>query len=215
MTYQSPSGYPGPRSVQPYDTGRHPYGLPAPPEPTPPPPPPDEKRRWPWIAGGVVVVAVLGVGLFTLVRGGSDADPDAAGTTAGAAQMGQPATDGGFQFVVSGMKCGAKSVGGDLLGRQAQGQYCILDLSIKNVGGAARKLDTMPQKASDATGADYTADAVAGTYANTDQPKFLDDIVPGDTVTGELVFDVPPASKLTSVELHESMTSPGVRVPLK
>lgn len=215
MTYQSPSGYPGPRSVQPYDTGRHPYGLPAPPEPTPPPPPPDEKRRWPWIIGVVVVVAILGVGLFTLVRGRSGADPAGAGTTAAAAQMGQAATDGGLQFMVSGMKCGAKTVGGDLLGRQAKGEYCILDISVQNVGGGARKFATMPQKASDSTGAEYTADSVAGTYANTDQPKFLADIAPGDTVSGELVFDVAPGSKLTTVELHESMTSPGVRVPLK
>jgi hypothetical protein len=38
---------------------------------------------------------------------------------------------------------------------------------------------------------------------------------PGNTVRGKLVFDVPDGAKLTSVVLHESMFTAGVRVPLK
>jgi hypothetical protein len=218
MTYQTPSGFPGPpgggRSVQPYGAAQQQYGLPAPDYSMPAPPPPAPKRKWPWIVGGTVVVAILGVGLYTLVLGGTDPDPPATSQAAAAGKMGQAATDGGFQFMVSGMKCGAKSVGGDLLGHEAKGQFCILDVQIKNVGGAAEKFDHMPQKVYDAEKNEYTADAVAGTYANTDQPTFLADINPGSTMTGELVFDVPPGTKPTSVELHESMSTPGVRVPL-
>jgi hypothetical protein len=184
-------------------------------------PPPAKKRKWPWIVGGIVLAGILGcVGLFTLVLGGTGAalneiDQNAKGQNAAVGQMGQPTTDGKFEFTLTGMKCGAKSVGGDQLGNKAQGEYCILDVRIKNVGDSAETFNDMPQKAYDAAGAEYSADTEAGIYANTDQSTFLEEINPGNTVKGELVFDVPPGTKLTSVVLHESMLSAGVRVPLK
>ncbi|RSM44161.1 hypothetical protein DMB66_52525 [Actinoplanes sp. ATCC 53533] len=38
---------------------------------------------------------------------------------------------------------------------------------------------------------------------------------PGNTVKGKLVFDVPEGTKLTSLELHDSLFSDGVQVNLK
>jgi hypothetical protein len=43
---------------------------------------------------------------------------------------------------------------------------------------------------------------------------FLEDINPGNQVKGTLVFDVPQGTKLTSIVLHESMFTAGVKIPL-
>jgi hypothetical protein len=48
-----------------------------------------------------------------------------------------------------------------------------------------------------------------------DPLTFLEDINPGNTVKGKLVFDVPQGTKLASVVLHESMYTAGVKIPLK
>lgn len=229
MSYQPPQ-YEPPTSngsygrQQPYSPapqqqyGQQPYAALPPGYPTPPP---AKKRKWPWIVGGVLLASILGcIGLFTVVLGGTGAalnelDENSKGQHAVAGQMGAPATDGKFQFMVTAMKCGATSVGADLLGRKAQGQYCILDVQIKNVGDSVETVVDLPQKAYDAKGNEYSVDAEAGLYANAEQPTFLEQINPGNTVKGKLVFDVPPGTKLTSVVLHESSFTAGVKVPLK
>ena len=50
-------------------------------------------------------------------------------------------------------------------------------------------------------------------YNNEDQ-TFLEQINPGNRVTGTLIYDVPEGTKLTSIELHDSVFSGGVKVPL-
>jgi hypothetical protein len=39
-------------------------------------------------------------------------------------------------------------------------------------------------------------------------------LTPGRKVTGRLVFDVPKTAKLTTLELHDSLLSGGVKVTL-
>jgi hypothetical protein len=56
-----------------------------------------------------------------------------------------------------------------------------------------------------------------GTERSTTAPiqlPFLEDINPGNEVKGKLIFDVPKPTKLTAIELHDSMFSGGVKVAL-
>lgn len=71
------------------------------------------------------------------------------------------------------------------------------------------------QQATDAGGAVYSVDSGAAIYANDDSSTFLEQINPGNSVKGALVFDVPKGTKLTSVVLHESLFTAGVKIPLK
>ncbi|MGK5682461.1 DUF4352 domain-containing protein [Actinoplanes sp. URMC 104] len=215
MTYQPPQFNP---HQQP--TSGQPYGAP-PPGWAGAQPPPKKKRKWPWIVGGIVLLGVLGcVGLFTLVLGGTakvagDLDDNVKGKNAAAGQMGKAATDGKFQFTVTNMACGATSVGPAEYGEKAQGQFCLVDVTVKNVGTSAEVFSDMSQQAYDAKGTEYSVDSGAGTWANKDHSTFLESINPGNAVNGKLVFDVPAGTKLTSIVLHESTFTAGVRVPLK
>jgi hypothetical protein len=186
--------------------------------------PPKKRKKWPWIVGILSLVMIGGcVGAFALLAGGAKVVSDAAGEmdenqqgkNASAGEMGKPAKDGKFQFTVTKMKCGVASVGPDGLGQQAQGEFCLIDVQIKNVAGSAEVFNDSSQQATDAKGAVYSVDSGAAIYANGDASTFLEEINPGNTVKGKLVFDVPKNTKLTAVILHESMYTAGVKVPLK
>jgi hypothetical protein len=51
-------------------------------------------------------------------------------------------------------------------------------------------------------------------YANGDSSTFLNEINPGNSAKGKLIFDVPKSAELTALELHDSPFSGGVEVGL-
>lgn len=226
MTYQPP---PDPQRQPPYVPGQPPqqyspapqYGPPQPGYGFPPRQPPKKRKKWPWIVGGIALVMILGcVGLFTLVLGGtakvaSDLDKNQKGANAVAGVMGKPAKDGKFQFTVTAMHCGVGQVGDDTLGKKAQGQFCLVNVTIKNVGSSAEIFNSGSQSATGPDGTQFSTDVAAETYVNDQDQTFLEDINPGNQVKGTLVFDVPKGAKLSSIVLHESEFTAGVKVPLK
>lgn len=201
-----------------------PHDGPVPPQSAPPAgywqqPAPPKKRRWPWIVGGVLALGLLGcVGLFTLVLGGTaavvgEADDNQKGKNAVAGQLNVPAVDGKFEFTVTGMDCGTRQVGGEY-GVTAQGEFCMVDVTVKNIGTTAEMFDSGSQKAYDADGTEFTVDGGAEIHVNDQNQTLLENINPGNKVTGRLVYDVPSGTSLTSIVVHESMFTPGIRVPL-
>ncbi|MFG1866999.1 DUF4352 domain-containing protein [Micromonospora arborensis] len=130
------------------------------------------------------------------------------------AKIGEPARDGKFEFTVKSSKCGVAKIGTDLLGAKAQGQFCLVTVNVKNIGKEAQMFDGSSQKAYAADGTEYSADTGAAIYANKNAETFLNDINPGNQVTGVVVFDIPKSVKLTKLELHDSMFSGGVSVAL-
>jgi hypothetical protein len=129
------------------------------------------------------------------------------------AKIGQPARDGKFEFTVQKVKCGVTKVGGDF-GETAQGQFCLVTVKVKNIGKEAQLLSDSNQKAYGADGTVYSTDTAAGISANENAATFLNEINPGNQVTGVLVFDIPKNVKLTKLELHDSAFSGGVAVQL-
>jgi hypothetical protein len=182
---------------------------------------PAKRKKWPWIVGGIALVMIVGcVGAFALLGFGAskvaeDLDGNQKGENAAAGVMGKAATDGKFQFTVTGMKCGVPSVGPADFGQKAQGEFCLVNVTIKNVGTTVEVFVDSSQQALDAAGNTYSVDSGAAVWANGDSSTFLESINPGNTVKGALVFDVPKGTKLTSVVLHESMFTAGIKVPLK
>ncbi len=129
------------------------------------------------------------------------------------AGIGTPVKDGKFQFTVKSVKCGTKRIGDRYLGTTAQGQFCLVSLQVRNIGNEAQTLDGSSQVAYDAKGHKFAADTAAAIYLSNAQ-TFLNDINPGNAVSGTVVYDVPKGTKLTSVELHDSAFSGGVKVAL-
>ncbi|MEU4244465.1 DUF4352 domain-containing protein [Actinoplanes sp. NPDC026619] len=191
---------------------------------------PAKHRTWPWIVYGAVLVVMLGCGVSS---GGEKDTAETAETKAATSAptkqttakqeikqdktpgLNQPVRDGKFEFTVARVKCGATKVGSDLLGAKAQGQYCLITVRVKNIGKQTQSFADSAQKAYGAEKVEYSADSAAGIYANSDNQVLYQDINPGNAVTGTLVFDVPKGTKLTSLELHDSIFSGGVEVALQ
>ncbi len=165
--------------------------------------------------GGIVVAAVNGGKTTTSnssSNGGSNDGGGAAKAEAGHAKLGQPARDGKFEFTVQKVDCGKSSVGDQFLNRAAQGQFCLITVAVHNIGNEARTFTGGNQKATGAGGVKYANDGAAELYANKDSQTFLENINPGNSVTGVLVFDIPKDGRITSLELHDSPFSGGVTV---
>ncbi|PZG12551.1 DUF4352 domain-containing protein [Micromonospora craterilacus] len=145
---------------------------------------------------------------------GGDAGANGEDKAAKTAKIGDSARDGKFEFTVKSNKCGVKKVGSDLLGAKAQGQFCLVTINVKNIGKEAQMFDGSSQKAYAADGTEYSADGEAAIYANKNAETFLNNINPGNQVTGVVVFDIPKDVKLPKLKLHDSMFSGGVTVAL-
>lgn len=130
--------------------------------------------------------------------------------------IGQPVIDGKFEFVVRSVECGVEQVGTDFLVERAQGQFCLMTLSVKNIGTEPQTLFDRDQKGFGTNGSEYGANSAAGISANdTDSQVWITQINPGNQLTGIVVYDLPEGVELAQVELHDSTTSGGVTVDLK
>ena len=114
----------------------------------------------------------------------------------------------------------AKSVGdtADGFGDTAQGEYTILHVKVTNIGGQTQTLDGSSQYVYDASGRKYDASTSADidlNGASGSNSVFFNDINPGNTVRGELAFDMPAGLKAVKAELHDSAFSGGVTVSLR
>ena len=111
------------------------------------------------------------------------------------------------------MDCGKASVGSSGLQKQAQGQFCLVSMTVKNVGDKAQLLDSSSQKAFNPQGQEFSSDGAAAIYLDHSN-TFLNEINPGNSVKGIVVFDIPKDAKLSRLELHDSFMSGGVIVTL-
>ncbi|SIM83760.1 DUF4352 domain-containing protein [Micromonospora cremea] len=167
-------------------------------------------------------LALIATGLIALGCGSGAADTSTSSGGSGkgedapakTAKVGEAARDGKFEFKVKSAKCGVAKVGSDMLGQKAQGQFCLVTVNVKNIGKEAQMFDGSSQKAYAADGTEYSADGGAAIYANKNAETFLNDVNPGNQVSGVVVFDIPKNVKLAKLELHDSPFSGGVDVSL-
>jgi len=196
--------------------------LPAGPSPPPArgsaaPGPPRRRRRWGRrLLGGVGLL----VALLLLANALGDRDRSAgqdrpAGRAGAAATPGirEAARDGQFEFVVRSVRCGLRRVGPELARRTPQGRFCLVAVSVVNVGTEARDFAAGQQRLFGADGRRHSVDAAA-TAANGSLQLLHSLVNPGNRVEGTLVYDVPPRTRPARMELHDSPFSRGVTVDL-
>jgi hypothetical protein len=128
--------------------------------------------------------------------------------------IGQPAADGDFSFVIHGIDCSLTEIGGEYFGTTAQGQFCVVSLTITNIGNSAQTFDGDDSTLLNAAGQKFSADSEATLYLD-DSSSFYEEINPGNTLNSKIVFDVPAGMTPTAIELHDSMFSWGVTVTLQ
>lgn len=175
------------------------------------------------VVGAFVIIVVIA----NIAGGGSKTDTsnsnsnDSSKTTPTEAKpsmpkIGEVARDGKFEFTVVSMECGKASVGtNEYLTQKAQGQFCLVNVTVKNIGSEAQTFDSSSQFVYDAANSKFSADGTASLYVNPQGSTFLEQINPGNSVTGILVFDLPKDKTPITAELHDSSFSGGVKVSLQ
>lgn len=133
---------------------------------------------------------------------------------ASAAGIGEPVRDGKFEFTVTGVEPGVAEVGDEYFSEQAQGQFVLVRLTVSNIGDEAQTLFGDNQTLVDDQGREHSANTTAGIYLD-DNDTFVNEINPGNTVEGTIVFDIPADAVPVSIELHDSAFSGGVSVSLQ
>jgi hypothetical protein len=89
---------------------------------------------------------------------------------------------------------------------------CASLITVKWIGNEARTFTSSNQSAYNAAGQKYEAGGAAGIYLAEDSRAFLEDINPGNSVNGIVVFDIPKEAQIVKLELHDSAFSGGVVV---
>jgi hypothetical protein len=122
--------------------------------------------------------------------------------------------DGKFEFVVQSVEPGKAQIGSDLLNTKAQGEFVIVTVKVTNTASEPQSFFGDNVQAYDAQDRKFSASTAAALYL-ADSKSLYEQINPGNTVTGQVVFDVPIGTQLTRVELHDSAFSDGVSVELR
>ncbi len=185
------------------------------------------KKQKGYIVVGLVLAVTFITGVFFAGRATNNPEDTLGDTTnqsgpnvaAVSGAIGQPLKDGNFEFTAHSVKCGIAQVvqpDNDYLHKTAQGQYCVLSLSVKNVGDQEVPYYSRNQKLWDATPSQYGSDEAATTYYTlSSHPSNLANLNPGNSVDVSVVFDIPKGVTPVSAELHESALSAGAKVSLK
>ncbi|MEU4823509.1 DUF4352 domain-containing protein [Actinomadura sp. NPDC023710] len=129
------------------------------------------------------------------------------------AKIGQSVKDGKFTFVVTKVSTRTSSIGPEGVGKKPQGKFVLVNMKVTNHGKEAQTFDGDSQKLL-AGDKEYSADTEAAIYLESAR-SLLEEINPGNTVNGTVIFDVPTEVTPSAIELHDSPFSAGVRVNLR
>ena len=117
---------------------------------------------------------------------------DSADEAPAAYGLGDAVPTGDWEITVSNVESGVSQVGDQYLNSTAQGQYILVDVEVKNTGTEPTYFFEDDVKLLDDAGNTYATDSEASLYTTESGDVFLlEEINPGNTASGVLVFDVP------------------------
>lgn len=128
--------------------------------------------------------------------------------------LNEAARDGQLEFRVTGVACGVPRVGDQLVSQVASGQFCLVQVTVRNRGDRPTVFDDSLQRAYGSGDRQFALDQTAGMIANAAEPLFLAPINPGNQVDMILVYDIPTDARLLRLRLHATADSRGVLVKL-
>nr|WP_238345688.1 DUF4352 domain-containing protein [Actinopolymorpha cephalotaxi] len=130
------------------------------------------------------------------------------------AGIGDPVRDGDFTFTVTKVTDGPARIGDEYLNTKPQGKFVFVHVTVENHGKEAGTFFGDNQYLVDTQGRKASADSEAAVYLK-DAQSLLEEINPGNKLSGVVIFDVPKDATPASLELHDSMLSGGVKVAVK
>lgn len=170
------------------------YQQPMPPGYMPPPP---DKKKWPYVllglvVGVIVIIVAISVCFIVAVGKGVDKAEEVGliGNETHEGSVGEPVKCGNGLILTVHSKHFSE---GDTYTHAQEGfTFVVLDLSFENAGSETEAVSSaLEMTVKDADGKEYNA-----TYITSEEPLLAEgDIVPGETVRGNIAFKVPENAK--------------------
>ncbi len=117
-----------------------------------------------------------------------------------AAGIGDKVAAGDFEYTVTKVTPGVRQIGDSTFGEKPQGQFVLVKLTVTNTGAEAQMFNDSEHKLVDTEGREHSSDGAAAMYVPGND-SFLEEINPGNTLQGTVVFDVPTGSTTKELRL--------------
>src|SRR5688500_4684161 len=92
---------------------------------------------------------------YVMTRDASHPSREPGTNVAAVGKIGTAVRDGKLEFVVRSVQCGVGQLGPDYADERAQGQFCLVSLTVKNVGDQPQTMSDGAQKGYGTNGAQY------------------------------------------------------------
>lgn len=132
------------------------------------------------------------------------------------AKIGEQVQSGDLAFTVNGVK-EYQSLGNSFTSKDAQGVFKVVSLKIENVGKETKTIDSSMIKLTDSEGRTFERSIDGQTAKGLSQGQvdlFLQQVQPGLSVNGEIVFDVPESAEGLVIELRGGLFATPAEVEL-
>lgn len=172
-------------------------------------------KRW-W---AIAIFIFIGLIILSRLFGGNDTSTEKGNADEGnnapvqkqeekVYQLGEEIQAGDFTWKIMGAST-AKEIGQDLagtfLGETADGIFVIVDVEVSNTANSAKYLTNSYVKLIDEQGREFSPDTVAAFYLKPEGSALIfEQINPGITKKGKMVYDVPEGTNNFNVKITSS-----------
>lgn len=181
-------------------------------------------KRWLYAGSGIVLLALIGAGAVLLVRPDSRADGAEEAGTEGRTRVLEyelanegASTSYTVAVTVGSLDCGLQSIpvdeGLEEMG-DAEGELCLVGYTIENRGNREAGTGIPAAEAVTEDGRPYDLSIIHTVIYNEDEDDCPERIEPGARAECSVIFDVPPGTKLSAINLRMTVQSQTVLVPL-
>lgn len=154
--------------------------------------------------GGIIIVVLIVISVISNLgkSGSSSSSTNNAATTANdnkqaeaktVAKLNEPVQDGDLAFTATTVET-ATALGNQFTKKDAQGMFQIITLKIENKGKETKTVDSSMISLTDSQGRKFDRSIEGQTAKGLSQGKvdlFLQQVQPGLSVSGDIVFDIP------------------------
>lgn len=188
-----------------------------------------KEKKGNWFMRHKVLTGILVFIVFIVVVSASGGDSSSSGSTNSGskqeqsqkqekitAKIGEKVQSGDLSFTVNGVK-EYKSLGNSFTQKDSQGIFKVVSLKIENVGKETKTIDSSMIKLTDSEGRTFERSIDGQTAKGLSQGQvdlFLQQVQPGLSVNGEIVFDVPADAQGLTLEVKGSMFAQSVDIQL-
>lgn len=147
-------------------------------------------------------------------EGEASDEEDEGSEEAEVASLGEPVAVGDWEITVSSVGERTAQVGDEFLSTDAQGEFLPVEVSLTNNGSSAESFFASDFVVIDAEGREFSYSSDASMYSGEAGLSILDEVNPGNTLSGYLYFDVAETADIQKVHIDDGWFSDPIEVNL-